>query len=75
MNGIGPGFVAVVGLIAGVAVVALLVSKQAQTPQVFTSAGGALAGVLGAAVSPVTGSTSYTNMFGGGTSGVQGVTQ
>lgn len=64
MLGIGPATVTVIGLIVGVAIVAVLVSKQAQTPQVFQSVGGALAGVIGAAVSPITGSTSYSNMFG-----------
>ena len=50
---------AIAGIIAGligVAIVAVLVSKNAQTGNVFTSAGQALSGVIGAAVAPVSGS-------------------
>lgn len=67
----GAATVTVVGLIVGVAIVAVLVSQKAQTPQVFQSVGGALAGVIGAAVSPITGDTSYTNVFGAGRSASQ----
>jgi hypothetical protein len=41
--------------IFGVAVVALIVSNKASTKDVLTSGGGALAAVINAAVSPVTG--------------------
>jgi len=50
---------AIAGIIAGligVAIVAVLVSKNAQTGSVFTSAGQALSGVITAAVAPVSGS-------------------
>jgi hypothetical protein len=41
--------------IVGIAIIATLVSKNAQTPQVLTAAGGALSTDIQAAVSPVTG--------------------
>lgn len=41
--------------ITGIAILAVLVSKNAQTPQVISSAGGAFAQDISAAVSPVTG--------------------
>lgn len=53
--------------ILGVAIVAVLVSKNAQTGSVIQSAGTAFSQVIGAALSPVSGSGS--NPFGGGTSG------
>lgn len=52
--------------IVGVAIVAVLVSKNAQTSQLFTSAGGAFAKVLQAATGPVTGSSGLgSNSLGG----------
>lgn len=42
--------------IIGVAIVAVLVSRQANTANVLTSAGNAFARALGAATAPVTGS-------------------
>lgn len=53
--------------ILGVAVVAVLVSSNAQTPGVLTAGGTALAGVIQAAVSPVTGSVSSGNLLGSST--------
>jgi glycerol uptake facilitator-like aquaporin len=50
-NFIGTLLIAIVGL----AVVAVLVSKSANTGNVFTSAGTGFASVLNAATSPVTG--------------------
>lgn len=41
--------------VIGVAILAVLVSKNAQTGQVLTSFGQAFSGILGTAVSPVTG--------------------
>lgn len=61
MNAIGPGIVAIIAGIIGLAIVAVIVSKNAQTPQVFQGAGSALASVIGAAVQPV---TSAGNQFG-----------
>ncbi len=47
--------------IIGLAIIAVIVSRNAQTPQVIGSAGDAFANALQAAVSPITGSG-----FGGG---------
>jgi hypothetical protein len=69
MGSIGPGIVAAVAGIIGLAIVAVIVSKQAQTPQVVQAGGSALSSVISAAVSPVTGST---NAFGGAASSALG---
>ena len=63
MNSIGPTFVAVVAGIIGLAMVAVLVSKKAQSPAVIQSTGAALSSIIGAAVAPVT--SSGGNTFGG----------
>lgn len=55
--------VTIVLAIVGVAVIAVLVSKGAQTGNVFTSAGQAISNMLCVALSPVTG-----NSCGGGSS-------
>lgn len=65
MSSIGPTFVAVVGGIIALAMLAVAVSKKAQTPQVLTGAGQALSSVISAAVGPVSGSS--TNQFGAAT--------
>jgi PRD1 phage membrane DNA delivery len=52
MNFIGPLLLAVIG----VAIVAVLVSNNANTASVLTSAGTGFASILNAATSPVTGS-------------------
>lgn len=52
----------VVGGLIGLAVVSVIVSRNAQAPTVISSAGSALAQVIGAAVSPVAGSGG--NSFG-----------
>ena len=62
MQQIGPTAIAIVSGIIGLAIIAVIVSRQAQTPTVISSTGGALAGIISAAVSPVTGSGS--NMLG-----------
>ncbi len=49
------GAVAIVTAIIGVAIVAVLVSKQSDTANVFTSGGNAFANILKTAVSPVSG--------------------
>ena len=48
------GIVVVITAIIGVALIAVLVSKGAQTGNVLTSGGSALSSVIKAAVSPVT---------------------
>ena len=71
MNAIGPTLITVVGGILTLAMIAVAVSKNAQTSSVIQGAGTALSSVIGAAVAPVSGSTS--NTFGT-TSAVGGVT-
>lgn len=70
MSGIGPAAVAIVSGIIGLAIVAVLVSSNAQTGTVISQSGTALSNIIGAAVSPVTGNTS--SMFGSAASGALG---
>lgn len=62
-NFLGSMVVVLTGII-GVATLAVLVSKNAQTPQVITAGGNAFSNMLATAVSPVTGSA------GGSSSGM-----
>jgi PRD1 phage membrane DNA delivery len=62
-NFMGSMVVILTGII-GVATLAVLVSKNAQTPQVVTSAGSALSNFLAVAVSPVTGGSSGGSNLG-----------
>lgn len=62
MNGAMEKVVTIGVAIVGVATLAVLVSKNARTPEVIKSAGQAFSGALAVAVSPVTG--------GGGLGGV-----
>ncbi len=55
MHDVSSTIIGIVGLLAAVAIVSVLVSKKAQTPQVIQSAGSALGNDMGVAVSPVTG--------------------
>jgi hypothetical protein len=55
--------VTVITAIIGVAIIAVLVSRNSNTGSVLTSAGQALSSVLNTAVSPVTGSTSGLGSF------------
>jgi purine-cytosine permease-like protein len=57
MNQLWSGVVAVLMAIIGVAILSVIVSKNAQTPQVLQAAQQAFSGSLGTALSPVTGST------------------
>jgi PRD1 phage membrane DNA delivery len=71
MEQVSSTIIGIVGLLAAVAIVSVLVSKKAQTPQVIQSAGSALGNDLGVAVSPVTGNQyqidlSYPGEHGGG---------
>jgi hypothetical protein len=50
-------FLAIVGGAISLAIVAVVVSQRAQTPQVLGAAGSALSDVIQAAVSPLGGST------------------
>jgi hypothetical protein len=58
MNQTVSGVITVATAIVGVAILAVLVSNRAQTSQVISSAGGAFAQAIGAAVSPLTGTGS-----------------
>lgn len=49
----GESIITVLTAIIGVAIISVLVSKQAQTSSVLSSAGAAFSQVLGAAVNPV----------------------
>jgi len=62
MNNFGPTLIAVIGGIITLAIVAVVVSKNAQTPAVLQGAGAALSSIIGAAVAPV--SSSGNNTFG-----------
>lgn len=52
--------------IIGVAIIALLVSRNANTSGVIGAAGSAFAGALGVAESPVTGGGGLSSFTGGG---------
>ncbi len=57
MNNLTEAAVTILTAVVGVAILSVLVSKNAQTPQVLSSFGQAFSGILGTAVSPVTGGT------------------
>lgn len=61
MNNTVGQIVTVLTAIVGVAILAVLVSKNAQTPQVIASVGTAFATSLNAATSPVSGGRSFGN--------------
>jgi hypothetical protein len=56
--------VTVLTAIIGVAIIAVLVSKNANTTGVISSAGSAFQGALGTALSPVTGTSSFGGFSG-----------
>jgi hypothetical protein len=58
MDRLVDGAVSIAVAIVGVALLAVLVSKNAQTPAVFASAGNAFSNALRAATGPVTGGSS-----------------
>lgn len=65
-----------VGLaIVGVGLLAVFVSKNAQTPQVLSSLGSAFSGALSAAEAPVTGGGGFTNYNSGFSGGGVGYSQ
>lgn len=55
MNNMMTGIVTILVAVIGVAMLATLVSKNAQTPQVLKAGGGAFAEILKAATGPVSG--------------------
>jgi len=69
MNNAISAILAIVGGVIGLAIVSVLVSKNAQTPQVLGASGNALANVITAAVSPVTGTGAATGGGGNGSGG------
>lgn len=58
---VGAGFITIVTAIIGLAIVAVALSKNAQTSNVLQAGGTALSSIIGAAVQPV---TSNSNLFG-----------
>jgi hypothetical protein len=70
MDRVGPTLVIVVGGVLTLAMIAVVVSKNAQTSTVIQGAGTALAAVIGAAVQPVSGSSSTSFGTAPATAGV-----
>lgn len=62
MNSALNAIVQIAALIVGVAILAVIVSRQSNTSGVIKSAGDAFSGALGAAVSPIVGN--YQGTFG-----------
>jgi PRD1 phage membrane DNA delivery len=62
MNNIGPAFLAVFAGIITLAMLAVIVSRNAQSASLVNAGGAALAKIIGAAVAPVANST--TTAFG-----------
>lgn len=60
MNNAVAQIVVVLTAIVGLAALAVLVSNRAQTASVITAFGNAFSGILGAAVSPVTGGGGFS---------------
>lgn len=56
--------------ITGVATIAVLVSRNANTAGVITAGGSAFSNALGIAVSPVTGGTGFGNLSGPNMNGI-----
>jgi PRD1 phage membrane DNA delivery len=69
MNTMTEAIVTIATAIIGLAIVATLVSKNAQTPQVIQASGSAFSNALGVAESPVTGQGYSLNLSYPGSSG------
>jgi hypothetical protein len=67
---IGAAVMSVIAAVVGLAIVAVIVSKNAQAPAVITGAGQALSQIIGAAVSPV--ANTQGNAFGGASTSATG---
>lgn len=67
MNTFTEAIVTILTAIVGLAVVAVLVSKKAQTPAVIQASGSAFSNALAVAESPVTGATYNVNLSYPGT--------
>lgn len=61
------GLIAIITAIIGVAIIAVLVSKQSNTSGVLSAGGNAFSNILKTAVSPVTGGSSIGGGLFGGT--------
>lgn len=66
------GMVNVALAITGIAIIAVLVSRQANTPAVLQAASQGFAADIGAAVSPVTGQTGFGVGYSGLSNGIIG---
>lgn len=76
MNEFGIAVSALFTSLIGLAIVAVIVSKQSQTPQVFQAASQGLGYIIGQAVSPVTGATNQSGVNSGyNVAGVGGALQ
>lgn len=62
MNQVTETILTVATAIVGVAILSVLVSRRAQTPQVIQAAGSAFSNALGAAMTPVTGQSAQLNL-------------
>jgi hypothetical protein len=74
MNQIGATFVTVLASIVGLAMLAVVVSRRGQAPEVISAGGSALASVIGAAVSPLGGGNAGMTNFGSTANNVGGLT-
>lgn len=63
VSAVGTAIVSILMAIIGVAILALLLSPQAQTTSVLQAGGQAFSGVLNTALSPVTGSTNLSSLL------------
>lgn len=66
MNELWSGVITIATAIVGLAIVAVIVSNNAQTGSVIGAATGGFAQDIGAAVSPLSGGGSFGNSFTGG---------
>lgn len=55
LDSVGTAVVSILMAVIGVAIIAVLVSSNAQTANVLKAGGNAFSGILGSALSPVTG--------------------
>jgi PRD1 phage membrane DNA delivery len=62
MGEIGKGLLAIVGAIIGLAILSVILSKNAQTPALLQSGAGALARIISAAVTPVAGAVAHPSL-------------
>jgi hypothetical protein len=66
MGGVFREIGVLLALVVGLAALAVVVSRNAQTPQVLSAGGQAFSNILNAAVSPVSGSYNRGTNFGSG---------